>query len=504
VTKLRMGFGCIWERGPALVNAKIETVEDKENARILHVEIEQETVKRHLDAAFNRLRKDVEVPGFRKGKVPRKLFERRFGTEVIWEEALEDMITEAYVEALDETDIEPIDQPEIDIEQRDESGVEFTAEIEVMPEVELGKYKGFDEDMDLEEVTEEDVDEMLQRFRESRASVTVVEDEDAELEPGRMAVCDFQAYYEDEPVEELQGEEVLMDVESEENLPGFNDALKGAKAGESREFTTTLPEEFPVEDLAGEEVSFEVKVKELKEKDLPELDEEMIKEEFGEGSLEELRESVKEQLIHRQEETAVAELEKDVISKAVENADMEVPEPLVERAIDDIIKNTETRLQNQDMDMEQFLEARGLESEDQLREEFREQAEQNVKEMLVLDAVAEEEGIEVSDEDIDAEMNNRAMSMGFDADALRQIALQNDDYRRQMVDELRHRKAIEYLANESCSEYDEVKERIEQRQQKWQKEYEEKQKEMAEAQMEQNDEETSEEEDQDSSISDES
>gem|GEM_PF-242120 len=465
-----------------MVKARVEKSEEKENVRVLHVHIEPDKVKEHLDAAFHSLRRDVEIPGFRKGKVPRPLFERHFGAEVLWEEALEDMISEAYNEAVEQTELEAIGAGELDLTERDaDEGVEFTVEVEVMPEVTLGQYTGFDLGLELEDVTEEDVEENLQRFLDSRASMIAVEDEDAELAPGLIAVCDFQAYHEGEPVEQLQGEEAMVEIGESDNLPGFDEALVGAAAGDTREFPSELPAEFPVDELAGEEVTFRVEIKEIKEKDLPELDDELAQEEFGEDSVESLRESLKEQLTHRREETALNDLEQAAADAAVENAELETPDALVSNAIDEMISNTEQRLAGQEITMEQFLASRGMDSMDELREEFRPQAEAQVREMVVLEAIAAEEGIEVSDDELEDEMEEQAMSMGMDASLLRQMSMQNDEYRDRMIQQMRIRKTRGFLAADADPEYDEVKQRVDERREKWQEEYMQRQQEMMEA-----------------------
>ncbi len=467
-----------------MVKARVEKSEEKENVRIMHVHIEPDTVNEHLEAAFRNLRRDVEIPGFRKGRVPRPLFERHFGTEVLWEEALEDMVSQAYNEAIEQTELEPIGTGELDLTDRDaEEGVSFTVEVEVMPKVQLGQYTGFDLELELEEVTEEDVEENLHRYMDSLASMVTVEDADAELTPGRVAVCDFQAYDGDEPIEQLQGEEAMIEVGDADNLPGFNDALSGARAGDTREFASELPGEFPIDDLAGEEVTFRLEIKEIKEKELPELDDELVQEEFGEDSEESLRETLQEQLTHRREEEALHELEQAAVDRAVENAELVTPDAMVSNAIDEMLSNTEQRLAAQDVTMEEFLDSRGMSSQDELREEFRPRAEEQVREMIVLEAIADEEGIEVSDDELDAEMEEQALSMGVDASMLRQMTMQNDEYRDRIGQQLRIRKVRQFLAADADPEYDEVKKRVEERREKWQEEYMQRQQEMMEAEV---------------------
>ncbi len=451
-----------------MIKARVERGTDKkENVRILHVDVDPEMVKKYTDQAFHELRKEVTVPGFRKGRIPRMLFERHFGKEVIWEEALEKMLPEAYREAIEEMDLDPIAPPDIDLEDRDlEDGTfSFTAEIEVAPEVKLGQYKGLEVDLKVQEVTDEDVEETLHQVRDSRSAVTVVEDEDATLAPGMLAVLDFQGYANDEPVEELHGEEVLVEVGSGGNLPGFDEGILGGAAGESTSFPVELPADFPVKDLAGTDVRFEVDIKELKVKELPDLDDDFARDVFGEDSVDVLRENYREYMINDNEQTALRELEQQVIDRLVEDSELEVPEVMVAQVVAERISELKTQANNNDGSLLDLLRAQGLESEEQLKEELRGSAEKGIRQMLVLQAVADAEDIDVEQEELFAEIQQRAGSMGADPGAFLRSG-----FMQEIENEVRLTRTREFLASQSCPEYDEVKERLNARRERWERE----------------------------------
>ncbi len=462
------------ERGTPVIKARVERGTEKENVRIVHVDVDPEMVNRYMDQAFHELRKDVTIPGFRKGRIPRVLFERRFGREVIWEEALEKLLPDAYGEAIEDLDLEPIGPPNVDLKDADseEDSLSFTAEIEVRPEVKLGEFREIEVDLDIQEVTDEDVEETLHRLRDSRSSVTAVEDEDATVVPGMLAVVDFQGYDGDEPLEELHGEEMLIEVGSGSNIPGFDEGILGARAKEKRTFSVELPADTPLEDLAGSEVRFEVEIKELQVKELPALDDEFAREFFGDDSVEELRENYREYMINDNEQSALAELESQVVSQVVDGAEIEVPEVMVEQVVDQKISDFEYQMGARDLSLEDLLRERGYDSEDDLREELRGPAEKGVREILVLEAVADQEAVEVSEEEVEAELERHAGSMGIDPGIFLRTPT-GSGLMQEVRNSCRLRKTREFLASLSCPEYDEVKERVARREERWQREKEE-------------------------------
>ncbi len=444
-----------------MVKATVETVEDRENTRVVRIEVAPEEVEEYMNRAFAEIRSELTIPGFRKGRVPRKIFENRFGVEPIWEEALEKLVPEAYGEAITDLELNPVAPPEVDFEDGGpDEGFVFTATVEVMPEVELGEYKDLGIELDLPEITSEDVDEALEDLRERRATAEVVEDEEAEVAPGMLAVVGFQGYLDGAPREELTAEEEMLDIGSGQYLPGFEDGLLGAKAGETREIEIEIPADAPSEDLAGREVTFEVEVKELKNKVLPELDDEFAQEVSEVESLEELREELEEYLKDARMSAALEAFEQEVVSAVVAGTDFEVPDPMIADLADRRIEEMRSEAEGRDMEFDQYLMARGFASEEEAREALLEQAGPDLKESLVLDAVAKQEDIEVTEEEFEGELEKRAEGMGLDAGMLRQLAM-TTEYGRRLRSDLRIQKTRRLLAGWTDSEYTEAREGLE-------------------------------------------
>ncbi len=457
-----------------MVKATVERSEDRENVRILRIEVEPDKVEEYLDRAFAEIRKDLAIPGFRKGRVPRGIFENRFGVEPIWEEALEKMVPESYGEAIEELELHPVAPPEVDLEEAEPGeALVFTATVEVLPEVELGEYKDLGFELDVPEIGSEDVEEALGDLRERRATAEVVEDEDAEVGPGMLAVVGFQGYLGEEAREELAAEEEMLDIGSGQYLPGFEEGILGAKAGETREVTVEIPADAPSDELAGEEVRFEVEIKELKRKVLPDLDDEFAKEMSDAESLDELREEVEEYLKDARVSAALQAFEQKVIDAVVEDVDIDIPEPMKQDLVERRLEEMSREAQSRGMEMEHYLAARGFSSEDEAREALLEQAGPDLKESLVLDAVAEAEEVEVTEEDFERELENRAASMGIDAGMLRQMAL-TSEFGGRLRSDLRIQKTRRLLANLTDPAFEGVMAELEENRERRRKEAEEK------------------------------
>ncbi len=457
-----------------MVKATVERSEENENVRILRIEVEPEMVEEHMNRAFAEIRGQIEIPGFRRGHVPRKIFENRFGVEPIWEEALENLVPEAYGQALEDLEINPVAPPEVDFEDGGPGeGFVFTATVEVLPDVNLGEYKDLGLEFELPEIESEDVDQALQDLRERRATAEAVEDEETEVAPGMLAIVAFQGYLDDEPREELKADEEMLDIGSGNYLPGFEEGLLGAKAGETREVEVEIPSDAPSEDLAGREVNFEVEVKELKRKVLPELDDEFAKEVSDVDTLEELREQVEEYLEDARLSAALNEFENKAVETVVENAELEVPEPMIEDLVQRRVDEMKREAESQGADFEDYLVSRGFTDEASLRKTLLEGAGPELKESLVLDAVAEAEEIEVTDEEFERGLTERAESMGTDAGVLRQLAL-TTEYGRRLKSDLRMQKVRRLLAEWTDPGYAEALEELEENRERRRRRAEEK------------------------------
>jgi len=358
------------------------------------------------DRAYKRISAQVNISGFRKGKAPKALVEARVGKEAIIEEAYEYVIPEAYKKALDESGIEPVDRPEVEVVSAD-AGKEmvYTVKVYVKPEVELGQYKGLGVDKSIEAVTEEQVENQLKSLQERYAKITNLEE--GTVENGDTAVIDFEGFVDDVEFPGGKGTDYPLVIGSNSFIPGFEEQLIGAALGAEVEVRVTFPEEYHSADLAGKDALFKVAVKGIKRKELTHLDDEFAKDVSEFESLEELKSDIRNKLLKTAEERAEREFKNAVIQKAVENSTVDIPAVMIDHRVGDMINDLAQRLQYQGLSFEQYLQYAGT-SQNELMEKYRPQAEQSVKTELVLEAVAKAEGIEASDEEIQAEIEKYA------------------------------------------------------------------------------------------------
>ncbi|PLS01332.1 trigger factor [Neobacillus cucumis] len=399
------------------MTAKWEKLEG--NRGVLTVEVSADEVNKGLDAAFQKVVKQVNVPGFRKGKMPRGMFEKRFGVEALYQDALDILLPEAYGNAIDETGIEPIDRPDIDIEQM-EKGKEliFKATVQVKPEVKLGEYKGLEvEELDIA-VTDEDVANELKTMQERQAELVVKED--AAAENGDTVVIDFEGFVDGEAFEGGKAENHSLELGSGSFIPGFEEQLVGVKAGESKDVEVTFPEEYHAAELAGKPAVFKVTVHEIKGKELPVLDDEFAKDVDDEvDTLDALKEKIKTRLEDSKKHEAEHHLRDTVVEKAAENAEVEIPEVMVTTEVNRMLQEFEQRLQMQGMNLELYFQFSG-QDENALREQMKEDAVKRVKVNLTLEAIAKAENLEVTEEDVNAELEKMAGMYNMPVDAIQQ------------------------------------------------------------------------------------
>ncbi|ADU52306.1 trigger factor [Thermaerobacter marianensis DSM 12885] len=420
------------------------TVEKIENRRAtLSVEVEPEAVARALDHAYRHLVHRVQIPGFRKGRAPRFLVERHLGKAALYEEALDHLLPEAYSQAVAETGIEPIDRPELKIETfSEEQGLRFTAEVEVKPEVDLGDYRSVRVEVPPVHVTAEDVDRELERWRELQATLEPA-GEDAVAEKGMVAVLDLAGTLDGEPIPNGQATDYMVELGSGRLLDGVEEQLVGMRPGEEKDVPVTFPDDHPDERLRGKTATFHIRLKELKRKQLPALDDDFARDVAGVASLQELRQQVEKELTRIAEERARAEVRQQVVQKVVEGARLEVPETLVRRQVEDRIRNLENRLRRQGDDLEGYLKATG-QTREQLEASLRPQAVEDVRTDLVLDAVAKAEGIEASDAEVEAELRTLAAAMGQPYAKVRQQFVRSGLV-LDVAETVRRRKTIDWL-----------------------------------------------------------
>ncbi|MEG7333601.1 trigger factor [Bacillus sp. 0102A] len=410
------------------------------NEGVLTVEVDAETFKTALDDAFKKVVKQVSIPGFRKGKIPRGLFEQRFGVEALYQDALDILLPVEYPKAVEEAGIEPVDRPEIDVEkiEKGESLI-FTAKVTVKPEVKLGEYKGLGVEKDDATVTDEDVQNELKALQERQAELVVKEE--GAVEEGNTVVLDFEGFVDGEAFEGGKAENYSLEVGSGSFIPGFEEQVVGLEAGAEKDVEVTFPEEYHAEELAGKPAVFKVKIHEIKAKELPELDDEFAKDIDEEvESLAELTEKTKKRLEEAKENEADAKLREELVLKASENAEIDVPQAMVDTELDRMLKEFEQRLQMQGMNLELYTQFSG-QDEAALKEQMKEDAEKRVKSNLTLEAIAKAENLEVSDEEVDAELSKMAEAYNMPVENIKQAIGSTDA----MKEDLKVRKAIDFL-----------------------------------------------------------
>ena len=410
------------------------------NEGVLTVEVDAETFKTALDDAFKKVVKQVSIPGFRKGKVPRGLFEQRFGVEALYQDALDILLPVEYPKAVEEAGIEPVDRPEIDVEkiEKGESLI-FTAKVTVKPEVKLGDYKGLGIEKDDVSVTDEDVQNELKALQERQAELVVKEE--GAVENGDTVVLDFEGFVDGEAFEGGKAENYSLEVGSGSFIPGFEEQLTGLEAGAEKDVEVTFPEEYHAEELAGKPAVFKVKIHEIKAKELPELNDEFAKDIDEEvATLAELTEKTKKRLEEAKENEADAKLREELVLKASENAEADVPQAMIDTELDRMLKEFEQRLQMQGMNLELYTQFSG-QDENALKEQMTEDAAKRVKSNLTLEAIAQAENLEVTDEEVEAELTKMAEAYNMPVENIKQAIGSTDA----MKEDLKVRKAIDFL-----------------------------------------------------------
>lgn len=413
------------------------------NKVCLEIEVPTEEVNEALDKAYRKVVKTITVPGFRKGKVPRKVLESRYGPEIFYNEALEILVDPAYSKAVKECQLEPIDRPEMELLQMEkDKPLIFKVTVDVKPEVQLSEYKGVTVTHVKKEITAEDVDKYLNALREQHGRLVTVDD--ARLQEKDLAVIDFEGTIDGEPFEGGKGENYSLEIGSGTFVKGFEEQLIGAGKDEQREIKVTFPEDYPREELAGKEAVFNVLVKEIKRPQYPELNDAFVQELTEEFStMEEFRADVENKLKESLANREKFSLENKIIEKITEESQVDVPEVLIERELDNMLGEFEYYLRMQGLSLEQYgrMVEGGLEK---LKEERREEALKRAKANLVLDAIIKKEGIEVSPEEIDEKIKEAIQGQDVDFDEVK------EKFAKQgrldiMAHEMRYRKVINFL-----------------------------------------------------------
>lgn len=381
------------------MKANAERIE--KNTVQLDIEVDVEQVSQALDKAYRKMVKQVNIPGFRKGKTPRPIFERFVGKEALYEEAMESLVPEVYFKAVEDTGIEPIDQPKMEIVQaEDGKPMVLKATVEVKPEVVLGQYKGLQLPKKVTEVQESDVDAELEHLRNRHAKLLTIEE--GTVQDGDQVELDFLGKMNGEPFKGGEGKNYPLTIGSGSFIPGFEEQLVGLNIGENKEITVTFPENYQAEELAGQEATFEVTINNIKRKELLPLDDEFAKDVSEFDTLEELRNDTRNKLKKDAENRADFQFKQDLIELAVGNAEVDIPESMINSQIEESIRGMDNRLSSQGVDLETYLQYTNS-SMEELREQLRPEAEMRVKSNLVLEEIAKIEGITASEEEIKEE-----------------------------------------------------------------------------------------------------
>lgn len=423
------------------------TLERREgHTAYVRVEVEPEEVTRALERASRQIARRLVIPGFRPGRAPRALVERRVGREALVEEALEHLLPEAYARAVELTGIEPIDRPRIEDLGRLEEGqpLTFRAVVTVRPEVELPDYRALRVAPEPVQVEPEHVERVLERLRQQHATLVPVDDPAHAVQPGDVVTLDFRGEDpEGQPVAGARGEGVLAEVGADQLRPEFERHLLGMRAGEERTFELTFLDDDPEEALRGRTVRFTVRVRDIRRKELPALDDDFAAV-LGYGSVEDLRRDVQNRLQHRLAADAEQRRREQVLRQVVEGARVDVPDVLVERRVDELVDDLRRDLERQGTSLEAYLSGAGKDLE-QLRAELRPRAEQAVRTELVLDAIARRERIAVTEADLAREAELLARGSGRTLAEIRRL-LRHPEVRRRVVADILARKTVERLA----------------------------------------------------------
>ncbi|HLR65173.1 MAG TPA: trigger factor [Pseudogracilibacillus sp.] len=425
------------------VTAQWEKLEGNEGK--LTITVSADRFEEALDEAFKKVVKDVNIPGFRKGRVPRPIFEQRFGVESLYQDAIDIVLPSAYSEAVEQTGIFPVDQPSINIDEIERGkDLVFDCEVTVKPEVTLGEYKGIEVEDTFEEVTDEDVETELETLRQNHAELVVKEE--GSVEEGDTVVIDYEGFVDEVPFEGGKAENHTLEIGSGQFIPGFEDELVGKESGKEVDVNVTFPEEYHAEELAGKEAVFKVTVHEIKQKELPELDDEFAKDVDEEvETLDELKAKTKERLNEERQTAADNAKREQLIETVSDNATVDIPEAMVEAEIDQMMNEFGQRLQMQGMTLENFFEFSGQKEED-FREQMKEDAEKRVKTNLTLEAIIEAESIEAADEDVDKELDKMAEMYNLEKEQIVGMLGGNTDM---LKNDLKTSKVIDYLVEQS-------------------------------------------------------
>jgi trigger factor len=398
------------------MSVQVENLEH--NMAKLTIEVSAEDLEKALEAAYQKEKNKISVPGFRKGKVPRAMVEKMYGAGIFYEDAANALMQQNYPAAVDESGIDIVSRPTVDIVQIEKGKpFIFTAEVAVRPEVTLGKYTGVTVTKVDTTVTDEEVEEALEKERNNNARTVTVTDRP--VAEGDTAVIDFEGFVDGVAFEGGKGENHSLEIGSHSFIDNFEEQLIGKNAGDDVDVNVTFPEQYQAAELAGKPALFKVKIHEIKTKELPELNDEFASDISEFDTLAEYKEDLKKHLVEQKETEAKKTKEDEAIQKIIEKSKMDIPEAMIEAQCENMIEEFSQRIAQSGLSMEQYMQFSGL-TMDQLKEQVRPEALTRIQSSLVLEQIAKEENFEVSDEEVDAEVEKMATAYGMEADKLKE------------------------------------------------------------------------------------
>ena len=430
------------------MSMQVEKLE--KNMAKLTIEVEAEKFNDAVKKAYNKNKGKMSVPGFRKGKVPQAMIEKMYGPEVFYEDAANILIPEAYADELEANkELEVVSQPSIDVVQMEKGkNFIFTAEVALKPPVELGKYKGVKIEKIETEVTDEDIDNEIKREQESNARTITVTDRP--VKDGDTAMIDFEGFIDGEAFEGGKGENYPLVIGSGSFIPGFEDQLIGKNTGDETDVNVTFPEDYNAKDLAGKDAVFKVKINEIKEKELPELDDEFASEVSEFDTMAEYREDVKKNLAEKKEKEAKEKREDAVIEAIIKDSKMEIPEAMIDTQTKSMVNDYARRLQSQGLSLEQYFMLTGLDM-DKFTEQMKPGARKRIESRLILEAIVAAENFDVSDEEYEKELERMADESHIEVDKLKEYIGDDEEGKERIIEDIKIQKAVDLIVD-NCKE----------------------------------------------------
>ena len=418
-------------------------LEKTQNANEVKLEftVEAEKFNEAIQTVYKKNAKYFNIPGFRKGKAPFKMVEKAYGIQIFYEDAFNEVATEAYTKGIEDNKIEVVSKPEIDIKQI-EAGKDliFTAVVQTKPEVTLGKYKGIEIKKIEYNVSDEDVEHELSHAAEHNARIVTVEDR--AVENGDITVIDFEGFVDGKAFEGGKAENHELEIGSGKFIPGFEEQIIGMKTDEEKDIKVTFPKEYPAKELAGKEATFKIKLHEIKKKELPEINDEFAKDASEFDTLEDWKKSIREKQEKANESKAKYEMEEEAIEAVCNDSKVDIPSGMIETQIDNMEQDVSSRLSYQGMKLDQYLQMVGK-TRKEFRDEYKEQAEKQVKTNLVLEAVMKDSKIEVAEEEIEAKIKEMAEMYGQKEEEVKN----NPNLRKYIEESLKTEKTIHYIVD---------------------------------------------------------